>query len=231
MSLLLVVGYGPGNSRSIAHRFGREGWKVALVGRNADRLAAGVTELGDAGTEAHAFIGDASDPASIRDTVREVQARHGPVSAVVFSAYRSVIVGDVLSDDPDTVGRVFDIGVSGLVSTVQTTLDDLTSQRGAVLVLNGALGLQDDRKDAYAVSFGADGVALECAAKTKLVGLLAARLRGQGVYAGEIVIDGSVKGAPGAGPDAIDPDDVAEQVWAMNSSRTEVHTRIGGAQG
>lgn len=160
-----------------------------------------------------------------------MQARHGPVSAVVFSAYRSVIVGDVLSDDPDTVGRVFDIGVSGLVSTVQATLDDLTSQRGAVRVLNGALGLQDDRKDAYAVSFGADGVALECAAKTKLVGLLAARLRGQGVYAGEIVIDGSVKGAPGAGPDAIDPDDVAEQVWAMYSSRTEVHTRIGGAQG
>lgn len=110
-----------------------------------------------------------------------MQARHGPVSAVVFSAYRSVIVGDVLSDDPDTVGRVFDIGVSGLVSlvsTVQATLDDLTSQRGAVRVLNGALGLQDDRKDAYAVSFGADGVALECAAKTKLVGLLAARLRG-----------------------------------------------------
>lgn len=94
------------------------------------------------------------------------------MSAVVFSAYRSVIVGDVLSDDPDTVGRVFDIGVSGLVSTVQATLDDLTSQRGAVRVLNGALGLQDDRKDAYAVSFGADGVALECAAKTKLVGLL-----------------------------------------------------------
>lgn len=51
MSLLLVVGFGPGNSRSIAHRFGREGWKVALVGRNPDRLDAGVTELGDAGIE------------------------------------------------------------------------------------------------------------------------------------------------------------------------------------
>lgn len=39
MSVLIVFGYGPGISHATAERFGREGYSLALVGRNAERLA------------------------------------------------------------------------------------------------------------------------------------------------------------------------------------------------
>ncbi|UAJ78968.1 SDR family NAD(P)-dependent oxidoreductase [Leifsonia sp. ZF2019] len=226
MPVLIVIGYGPGNGHAIAHRFGREGWSIALVGRRAERLQAGVAQLEATGVAAHAFVGDAGDPDSLRATLRAIRADLGPVSAVALTAYRNVVVDDVLIADPETVAHVFDIGVAGLLAAVQTTLDDLRTASGAVLVVNGALGLHDDAIDGYAVSFGGDGVALECSAKTKLVGLLAARLRPEGVYVGEVVINGSVQGSPHAGPTAIDPAEIAERLWRMAAERVETHVHI-----
>ena len=227
MPLLVVIGYGPGNGHAIAERFGREGWTIALVGRHAERLHDGVEQLAAVGVTARPFTGDAGDPVSLRATLTSIRGDLGPVTAVALTAYRNVVVDDVLAADPGTVAQVFDIGVTGLLTAVQTTLDDLrVAGSASVLVVNGALGLQDDTIDEYAVSFGGDGVALECSAKTKLVGLLAARLRTEDIYVGEIVINGSVKGSPYAGPTAIDPADIADRLWRMAEERTEVHVHI-----
>jgi len=187
----------------------------------------GVEQLAAVGVTARPFTGDAGDPVSLRATLTSIRGDLGPVTAVALTAYRNVVVDDVLAADPGTVAHVFDIGVTGLLTAVQTTLDDLRAAGSAsVLVVNGALGLQDDTIDEYAVSFGGDGVALECSAKTKLVGLLAARLRTEDIYVGEIVINGSVKGSPYAGPTAIDPADIADRLWRMAEERTEVHVHI-----
>lgn len=227
MPLLVVIGYGPGNGHAIAERFGREGWTIALVGRHTERLQDGVEQLAAVGVTARAFTGDAGDPASLCATLTSIRDDLGPVTAVALTAYRNVVVDDVLAADPGTVAHVFDIGVTGLLTAVQTTLDDLRAADSAsVLVVNGALGLQDDTIDEYAVSFGGDGVALECSAKTKLVGLLAARLRAEDIYVGEIVINGSVKGSPYAGLTAIDPADIADRLWRMAEERTEAHVHI-----
>ena len=227
MPLLVVIGYGPGNGHAIAREFGGRGWSVAIIGRDAGRLDTGVAELGAAGVSARPFVCDASDPASLRGALERVRSELGPGTELALTAYRSVVVDDVLATDPERVAHIFDIGVTGLLTAVQATRDDLRAAgTGAVLVVNGALGLQDDAIDAYAVSFGGDGVALECTAKTKLVGLLAARLREEGVYVGEVVINGSVKGSPHAGPTAIDPADIARRLWTMAEERTEVHVHI-----
>ncbi len=227
MPVLLVVGYGPGNSHSIARRFGREGWTIALIGRSEKRLNEGVTRLESAGVAAHAFVGDASDPVSLHAAVDRVREQLGPIVSVAFTAYRHVIVDNVLATDPAVVDQVFTIGVTGLLTVVQSVLADLqAAEHASILVVNGDLGTRDDAVDAYAVSFGGDGVALECSAKTKLVGLLAARLRDDGIYVGEIVINGSIKGSPFASSTAIDPDDIAERCWSMAQARTDVHTHV-----
>ncbi|MBD3751114.1 MAG: SDR family NAD(P)-dependent oxidoreductase [Micrococcales bacterium] len=223
MPLLVVIGYGPGNGHAIAQRFGREGWTIALIGRNDDRLNDGVELLATEGTTAHAFVSDASDPAALQSTIANIRDELGPITSIALSAFRPVAVGDVLTADLQDVAHVFDISVTGLLAAVQAALDDLRAADGAsVLVVNGALGLHDDNIDAYATSFGGDGVALECSAKTKLVGLLAARLRPDGVYVGEIVINGSVTRAG----EGIDPANIADRIWKMTQSRTETHVHI-----
>ena len=116
MPLLVVIGYGPGNGHAIAHRFGREGWSIALIGRRAERLNAGVAHLGAAGVTVRGFVGDAGDPASLRATLQSIRAELGPVSAIALTAYRNVVVDDVLTAPPATVAHVFDIGVAGLLT-------------------------------------------------------------------------------------------------------------------
>ncbi|WP_186307549.1 SDR family NAD(P)-dependent oxidoreductase [Microbacterium sp. 1.5R] len=226
MSLLVVIGYGPGNGHALARRFGVGGWSIALVGRDAARLDRGVAALAAAGISARSFVGDAGDPASVRATIAGIRAELGAISAVALTAYRPIEVPDVLGADPAAIVHVFDIGVAGLLTAVQESLDDLRRASGSVLVVNGALGQHDDDIDAFAVSFGGDGVALECSAKTKLVGLLSARLRPDGVYVGEVVINGSVLGSPHAGPTAIDPADVADRLWGMSVARDETHAVV-----
>ena len=119
MSLLVIVGYGPGISHATAEAFGRRGFTVALVGRSAERLAAGVASLTASGIDAHSFQADASDPDSIRTVVATIRGELGAVTSVLWTAFRSGDAKDVLTTPPENVERVFDLGVRGLLTFVQ----------------------------------------------------------------------------------------------------------------
>jgi NAD(P)-dependent dehydrogenase (short-subunit alcohol dehydrogenase family) len=58
---IAVFGVGPGMGRSVARRFGREGFQVALVARNQTRLDAFTGELAADGIKAAGFAGDLAD--------------------------------------------------------------------------------------------------------------------------------------------------------------------------
>ena len=68
--VILVVGAGPGLGMSVAHRFGKEGYAVALVSRSADRHADYLQALDAAGVDAAAFTADAQ--AALRGVVQAV---------------------------------------------------------------------------------------------------------------------------------------------------------------
>jgi hypothetical protein len=71
------------------------------------------------------------------------------------------------------------------------------------------------------------GFALANAAKHKLVGLLAGRLKSEGVYVGEVMVAGTIKGTPwDSGNANIDPSTVANKFWQLFQSRTEVRARV-----
>lgn len=227
MGVLIIFGYGPGISRATAERFGREGYTLALVGRSGDRLANGVADLKVLGIEASAFVSDASDPSKIRSTIEEIRNELGSVSAVLWTAFRSGSVTSVLSTKPEDIERTFDIGVKGLLTCVQEVLEDLKSNPGAaILVANGAFGELGSQADQFSTFLNADGVALENAAKSKLVGLLAERLREFDIYVGEATIVGSVKGTATSTQTAIEPTEIAETFWSLVQTRDTTRVRI-----
>ncbi len=53
--VIVIVGYGPGVASAVAERFGTEGYAVALVARNTERLATGVAALTAKGIVAQSF--------------------------------------------------------------------------------------------------------------------------------------------------------------------------------
>jgi NAD(P)-dependent dehydrogenase (short-subunit alcohol dehydrogenase family) len=224
---IVVVGFGPGISTAVAEKFGAEGYSVALIARNEARLSEGVKALAAKGVTAAAFPADAGDPASIAAALGKARAQLGPVTVLHWNAYSGGEVGDLMVADPAVVGRVFDVAVVGLLAAVQAARADLKSEAGAVLVTNGAFGETSPQVDALATHMKAMGVAVANAAKYKLVGLLVQALKDDGVYVGEVMVAGAVKGtAFASGGDGIDPSRISTKFWELYQARGEVRARI-----
>jgi NAD(P)-dependent dehydrogenase (short-subunit alcohol dehydrogenase family) len=228
---IVVVGFGTGISTAVAEKFGAEGFSVALVARNAGGLAAGVSALKAKGITAAAFPADAGDPAAVRAAIAKVRAQLGPIVVVHWNAYGGGEAGDLATADPAAVRGVFDVAIVGLLAAVQEALPDLkAAKNGAVLVTNGAFGELAPQMDAYAINMKAMGVALANAAKHKLVGLLAQRLKDDGVYVGEVMVAGIIKGTrfDSGASDAIPSATVANAFWELYRSRGETCARVAG---
>jgi len=88
------------------------------------------------------------------------------------------------------------------------------------------LGEHTSQADGFAKLLGNDGVALENAAKSKLVGILAERLREFDIYVGEITIAGSVAGTATASPTAIEPTTIADTFWSLTRTRETTRVRV-----
>ncbi|THD70237.1 SDR family NAD(P)-dependent oxidoreductase [Phenylobacterium sp.] len=227
---IVVVGYGPGVSAAMAEKFGAEGFSVALVGRTEATLAAGVEGLKTRGITADAFPADAGDPASIRSAIVRARAALGLIGVIHWNAYSGRDFGDLLAADPAKLPGLFDVALVGLLSAVQEALADLKAAGdGAVLVTNGAFGEINPMIDAVALALGEVGVPLGNAAKAKLVGLLSARLRSEGVYVGEVTIAGVVRGTGPESPGipTLEPAAIADAFWRLFKARDEIRARIG----
>ena len=224
---IIVAGYGSGISNAVAKKFGAEGFSLALVARNADKLAAAVKELQGQGHRAAAFSADLGDPEAVKQVVAKARAALGPIAAIGWTAY-SNSAGDLLTADAAAVRGVLDVAVTGLVAAVQAALPDLKQQKdGAVLVVNGGFGYVDENTDAMGVKANAMGLSMANAAKHKMMGLLAKRLVREGVYAGEAMVLGTVKGTGwDDGSATVAAEAVAAKLWDLYRARTPVFAEV-----
>ena len=226
---IVIVGYGPGISTGVAEAFGAQGFNIALVGRSQDRLDAGVAALKGQNITAAAFAADAGDTAAITAAIGRVRDHFGSITAIHWNAYGSGDTGDLLTADPTAITHIFDVAINGLIATVAAALPDLKAAGdGAVLITNGAFGDLDPMVDGYAVTSKNMGPALANAAKRKLTGLLVQRLKPEGVFVGEVVIAGAIKGTIWAAnrPTAIEPATVGATFLKLFQDRTENHVRL-----
>lgn len=224
---ILICGHGPGISDAVARKFGAEGFSVALAARSADRLSAAAAALEASGIRAAAFPTDLGDPEAVKGLVAGAREKLGPITVVHWNAYAGV-AGDLLTAAPADLRTAFDVGVTGLVAAVQAALPDLKAQPGAaVLVTGGGFAFYDPKIDAMATQWNAMGVAVSKAAQHKLVGLLAEKLRGDGIYVGEVVVLGMVKGtAFDSGHATLEASAVAAKFWEIYSRRSELSVNI-----
>lgn len=226
---ILVCGHGPGISDAVAKKFAAEGFQVALVARSAEKLEAAAKALADSGVKAKAFPADLGDPAAVKKLVEDVRASLGPITIVHWNAYAG-LAGDLLTADAADLRKAFDVSVTGLVAAVQASLPDLREQKGtsAVLVTGGGFAFYDKAVDAAATQWNAMGLAVSKAAQHKLVGLLSAKLANDGVYVGEVVVLGMVKGtAFDSGNATLDPNEIAAKFWEIYGGRQVLSTNFG----
>jgi NADP-dependent 3-hydroxy acid dehydrogenase YdfG len=226
---ILICGHGPGISAAVAKKFGAAGFDVALVARSADKLQAAAAVLSKAGVRAAAFPTDMGDPAAVTALVAKVRQELGPVTVLHWNGYAAA-AGDVTTAPIPEVRRVLDVGITGLVAAVQAALPDLRAQKNAaaVLITGGGFAFYEPAVDAAATNFGAMGLAITKAAQHKLAGLLAEKLGREGIYVGEVVVTGLVKGtAFDSGSATLEASAIADKFFEIYSARAPRNVVFG----
>jgi NADP-dependent 3-hydroxy acid dehydrogenase YdfG len=225
---ILICGYGAGISDAVARKFGAQGYSVALVARNAEKLNAAAQSLTQSGIKAKAFALDLGDVKAVRALVADAHNALGPIGVIHWNAY-SFHAGDLTTATEDEFRSAIDVSVTGLISATQAALADLKEQKGAVLVTGGGLCSYDPNVDLMATQWNAMGLAVAKAAQHKLAGVLAAKLKGDDIYVGEVVVMGAVKGTPfDRGNATIEAADIAQKFWDLTQSRTTLTVNFPG---
>lgn len=227
MGTLAVFGAGPGLGMSIAHRFGREGHRVALVSRTGTRHPGYLAALAEAGVEAAAFVADVRDRSQVTATVAAITERFDHPEIVYYGP--SALDPD---DRPTPLVEADSASVHRAMSWVYAAVDLV----GAVLpgmVERGTGGLLLAGGLSSVVPMPALGsLALSSAALRNYAVTLNAALAERGVYAGTLTIGGLIERGDihrfvAAHPEAfgstanrtLDPDDIADTAWSLYAKR------------
>ena len=216
---LLIIGAGAGVGGAVARRFVRGGYRVTLLARNADRLAALATDAaGAAGaTGATAAIdtvaADAGDPDGLRATLTSLYARSGAPGVLVYNA-AALAPDSLLDSDVAHLQHAYNVDVIGAVVAAQVAAPRLRAARaGTILFTSG------DPAPALAT------LSLGKAALRSAATILCADLADDGIRVASITIAGTV--APGT---PFSPDRIADRYWTIVHTDGDWHSefRIDG---
>lgn len=199
-----VVGAGSGIGLAVAKRFGREGFRLALLARRAETLAEYVTDLGEQGIDAEGFPADAADFESLTTALAEVTAQMGVPEVLVYNP--AVIRQQKPSAlQADTLLADLRVNVAGALVCAQQVIPAMTAKgRGTILFTGGGLALNPHPQ--YA------SLAVGKAALRNLTYSLGAELEAAGIHVATVTIAGFVQ--PGT---FFDPDLIAEKYWALHA--------------
>ncbi|WP_418125790.1 SDR family NAD(P)-dependent oxidoreductase [Variovorax sp. 160MFSha2.1] len=222
---LAIFGAGSGLGTSLAKRFGREGYRIALVARRAEPLEAFVAELARADIEAAAFPADLTKIDGIPALVRSIEERFSSVDVAVYApAPSDANFVPAVELDAAKLQAMASIFMLSPIEVSHAVLPGMLARGdGAMIVVGGLAGV-------VAIP-GMSGVGPAMAAARNYVLTLNAELVPKGVYAGTVsigaVIDRSTglraMTASGAKLDprlpVLDPDDIAEDIWSLATKR------------
>jgi short-subunit dehydrogenase len=206
--LAAIVGVGPGLGLAVARRFGRAGYKLALLARKAEALKTFRDELTQAGFDARTVPVDASRAESIKEAFFRIEKEIDPVDVLVYNA--SVLHQGLPSQlDPLTVVSDFKINVVGALASAQAVLPSMRAKKRGTIIFTGSGVALEPYPDLASLAIGKAGI-------RSLALSFAKECADFGVHACTLTIDGMIEpGTPFA------PDTIAEKFWELHSQAPE----------
>lgn len=205
----VIVGAGRGLSGALARRLSQEGFRLALVARNVDKLAPLVAETG-----ALALAGDVQNPQAVESVFAEVDRAFGTPDLVVFNAaarYR----GAVEELDPGEVLDAYAVGAFGGFLTAQAAARRMMARGAGSIFFTGATA--SIKGMPHSIPFAMQKFALRGLAQS-----LARELGPRNIHVAHFIIDGGIAsswatpGEPGPADKWLAPEAIAETYLAIH---------------
>ena len=211
---------------SVAHRFGSEGYAVALVSRSPARHADYLNSLADAGVEAAAFVADATDPSGLRKAIDAARTHFGRIDVGYYGPAAMAPTADITALDAAGAENAL-LGVVPAVEFASSLLPELTARGGGGLLFAGGLS-------SVVPMPPLGGLTLASAALRNYAVTLHAALAPAGVYAGTLTIGGLIERSDihramlddpnlfgNVSVSTLSPDELADTLWQLYQNRTE----------
>jgi NAD(P)-dependent dehydrogenase (short-subunit alcohol dehydrogenase family) len=220
-SSAIVVGVGPprGLGAAIARRFAREGFRVTIMGRSAEKVAASLAELRGLGADAESVVGDVTDEALVRRVVAEADRPGAPLDVAVFNAGGNWPRG-FREMDAEFLEGMWRVNALAGFFFAKAALDVMLPRQRGTLLFTGASGSLRGK-----AMFG--GFAQAKAALRALAQSAAREFGPQGIHVAQVIVDGAIDGdrintflpdlKASRPPDGLlDPDAIAASYWSLH---------------
>ena len=139
MKTLAIFGAGKGLGLSLAKRFGKEGFQVALVARNAVKLQEMVDELSTMGIESAYFTADIYSKEQIEEAVSAIKEKFGKIDVLEVSPVPgNYPPTSVLNLTIENARDAFEGYAASSINIVNAILPDMLERKdGALLFTTG----------------------------------------------------------------------------------------------
>ena len=135
----VVTGGSSGIGRATVRAFATRGYRVGLIARSSDGLAATVREVEELGSAAVTVSGDVADPDAVERLAAETEERFGEIGVWVNNAMVTVL-SPVAEMTPEEYRRVTDVNYLGTVhGTLAALKRMLARDRGVIVQVGSAL--------------------------------------------------------------------------------------------
>jgi NAD(P)-dependent dehydrogenase (short-subunit alcohol dehydrogenase family) len=220
----IVVGAGPGLGASVARRFARESYAVALLARSNETLAPLVSEIRAAGSsECVAFAADATNAASMSHACAQVSESLGAPSVLVYNA-ASFTMGSILDVSPERFEECWKACCFGGYLAAREVLPAMIERGSGTILFTGATA--SIRGGARFAPFAVGKFGLRALAQS-----LARELGPRGIHVAHVIIDGPIDTARVRGimPDLksealLSPDAIAETYFQLAAQHPSAWT-------
>jgi len=214
-----IVGAGPGNGAAFARKFAQEGYAVALLARQKERLDALAQEL----PLARAVSCDVTDPMSVEYAFAAIHKDLGQVDTLIYNAGKGVwgSIDEIAPEDFESSWRT---NAFGAFMAARQAIPKMKAAGHGTIVFIGATASR--RGGANTSAF-----ASAKAAQRSLAQSMARSLGPLGIHVAVIVIDGVIDSTqarnqlPGKpGTFFIQPDAIAETVYWLTKQEKSAWT-------
>lgn len=216
MSVIAIVGAGPGLGAAVARRFGREGFLVALISRDQAKLDVLAAELKAVGVDARGYAADVRDPLALEAALARATADLGPITALQYSPLPSRdYLKPVLDLTPELALEALRFSALGLIHAARAVLPAMRAAgTGSIILINGGTSVK--------ARAGFSGTSVAFPAESAYGEMLHEALADEGVRVAQLVIPGGIPQLQLENG----IDDVAARIWGLHAEPGEFRTML-----
>lgn len=186
MKTLVIAGVGPGLGLSLAKRFGREGFQIALVARHQEKLGQYAAELEEQGAHALSFTADVTDGAAVKSAFAAIARAMGEVDVFIYNAARIQMIS-ALDTTAETTNEHLQVNLLGAIRCARQLMPGMVERGKGTLLFTGGGG------GGLSVLPAVTPLSIGKSALRSYVHCLYAELTGKGVFAGMLSVNGVIE--------------------------------------